>query len=132
MQPPSVSWHIIPQKVYKWNVICFGQKEPINVQFFRLLDALMKVHPIPHTIFETTRSGFIQIFHHCPVSWKITVHIIHTYIYMSSVHIFLGQDGWISNINLRTLWNHIMKNLRVNHGQCDSIILPWNNFFWRL
>ena len=32
---------------------------------FRLLSALMKVHPIPHAIFETARSGFIQILHHC-------------------------------------------------------------------
>ena len=32
----------------------------------------MKVHPIPHAIFETTRSGFVQILHHCSVSWKIT------------------------------------------------------------
>ena len=37
-----------------------------------LLSVLMKVHPIPHVIFETTRSGFIQILHHCSVSWKIT------------------------------------------------------------
>ena len=27
---------------------------------FRLLGALMKVHPIPHAIFETTRSGFFK------------------------------------------------------------------------
>ena len=27
---------------------------------------------IPHAIFETTRSRFIQILHHCSVSWKIT------------------------------------------------------------
>ena len=39
---------------------------------FRLLGALMKVLPIPHAIFESTRSGFIQISHHCSVSWKIT------------------------------------------------------------
>ena len=32
----------------------------------------MKVHPIFHVIFETTRSGFIQILHHGSVSWKIT------------------------------------------------------------
>ena len=25
-------------------------------------------------------------------------------------------------INLRILWNHIMKNFRVKHDQCDSII----------
>ena len=32
----------------------------------------MKVHPIPQAILETTRSGSIQILHHCSVSWKIT------------------------------------------------------------
>ena len=37
----------------------FGQKEPIKVQIFRLLCALMKVHPILHANFETTR--FIQM-----------------------------------------------------------------------
>ena len=47
-------------------------KELIKVHYFRLLSALMKVHPIPHAIFETTRPGFIQILHHCSVSWKIT------------------------------------------------------------
>ena len=31
---------------------------------FRLLGALMKVHSISQAIFETTRSGFIQILHH--------------------------------------------------------------------
>ena len=59
-------------KCSSWNIICFGQKERIKVQFFRLLSALMKVHPLPHAIFETTRSGCIQILHHCLVSWKIT------------------------------------------------------------
>ena len=32
----------------------------------------MKVHPIRHASFETTRSAFIQILHHSSVSWKIT------------------------------------------------------------
>ena len=67
-----MSWHIIPLKFSNWNIICFGKKEPINVQFFRLLGALMKVHPIPHVIFETTGSGFIQTLHHCSLLWKIT------------------------------------------------------------
>ena len=31
---------------------------------FRILGAILKVHPIPHAIFETTKSGFIQILHH--------------------------------------------------------------------
>ena len=31
----------------------------------------MKAHPIFHTIFETTRLGFIQVLHHSAVSRKI-------------------------------------------------------------
>ena len=46
----------------------FGQKEPIKVQIFKFFGAFMKVHPIPHASFETTRSRFIQILHHCSVS----------------------------------------------------------------
>ena len=65
-------WHIIPLKFSSWNIICFGQKELIKVQFFRLLSALMKVHPVPHAIFEATRSEFIPMLHYCSVSWKIT------------------------------------------------------------
>ena len=38
---PSVSWHVNPLKFSSWNVTCFGQKEPIKVQSFRLLSALM-------------------------------------------------------------------------------------------
>ena len=63
---------IIPLKFSSWNIICFWQKGPINVQFFRLLSALMKIQPIPHAIFETTRSEFIQNLHHWLVSWKLT------------------------------------------------------------
>ena len=59
-------------KFSNWNIICFAQKEPIKVQFFRLLSVLMNVHPNPHAIFEITRSGFPHILHHCSVSWKIT------------------------------------------------------------
>ena len=48
----------------------FVHKEPINVQFIRLLGALMNIHPcqISHPIFETLRPGLIQILHHCSVS----------------------------------------------------------------
>ena len=61
---------------FLWNflaeLLCFGQKEPIKVQILRLLCALMKVHPIPHASFETTRSRFVHVLHYCSVSWKIT------------------------------------------------------------
>ena len=46
----------------------------------------------------------------------------------SSVHIFLGHDGCVWKINLRILFNHIMKNFQVKHGQCDSIIFPPKHF----
>ena len=45
----------------------FGQKELIKVQTFKFLSALMKVHLTPHASFETTRSSYIQILHHCSV-----------------------------------------------------------------
>ena len=51
MHHPSVSWHIIPLKFYSWNITCFWQKQPIKVQFFRLLSALMEVHPISDATF---------------------------------------------------------------------------------
>ena len=57
---------------------------------FRLFSALMKVHPIRHAIFETTRSGFIQILHHCSVSWKITP----LYLFSSNL-IYFGQKEHI-------------------------------------
>ena len=50
----------------------FLTKRAHQCTIFQTLSALMKVHAVPHAIFETTRSGFIQILHHCSVSWKIT------------------------------------------------------------
>ena len=49
-----------------FSLITYNQKDTIKVQFIRLLSALMKVHPIPHAIFETTRlqvySDFESLF----------------------------------------------------------------------
>ena len=59
-------FHVIFQATSPFSLqLCFGQKEPIKVQIFKFLSALMKVHPIPHASFQTTRSRFIQILHHC-------------------------------------------------------------------
>ena len=46
----------------------------------------------------------------------------------SSVHIFLGHDGCVWKNNLRILFNHIMKNFQVKHGQCDGIMFPQKHF----
>ena len=50
-----MSWHIIPMKFFNWNIICFGQKQSIKVQFFIILSAVMKVE------------GFTENLHHCSV-----------------------------------------------------------------
>ena len=41
------------------NIIYYEEKEPLNVQFFILLYALMKVHQIRHAISENTESEFL-------------------------------------------------------------------------
>ena len=46
----------------------------------------MKVHLNPHAIFETTRSGFIQILHHYSVSREMT-----SLYFFSSNLIYFGQ-----------------------------------------
>ena len=40
----------------------------------------MKVHPIPDASCETTRSGFIQILHHCSVSCLLCIFLSQTFI----------------------------------------------------
>ena len=64
MHHSSVSWYKIHLQFSSWKIICFIQKEPMKEQFYRLLSALMKVHPIPHAIFETTRIylNFVSLF----------------------------------------------------------------------
>ena len=74
----------------------FGQKKSIKVQIFRFLSALMKVYPIPHARFETTRSMFIQILYQCSVSWKITPLYLYTFDKKSpSSEIFRLSSGWV-------------------------------------
>ena len=42
------------------------------------------------------------------------------------IHIFLRHDGCSWKIDLRILWNNVMKNFQVKHGQCESIIFISN------
>ena len=76
----------IALKFSSWN-ICFGLKESMNLQFCKLLSAPMKFHPIPHVIFETTRSGFIWILDHCSLTCKIA-----PMWFFSSILTYLGQE----------------------------------------
>ena len=61
--PFSVMTHN-PSKIFKLRHISFGQKEPINIHFFRFLSAVMKVHSI--AIFKTKKvrvySNFASLF----------------------------------------------------------------------
>ena len=98
----SLSWHIISLKCSSWNIICFEQKGSINIQFFRPLTAMIKVYPIPHAIFETTRSGIIQILHHCSLSWKITLQ----YFFTWSI-IWFGQKEPIKVQSFRISTAHV-------------------------
>ena len=79
-------------ELFGWSITCFGQKQSVKVQFFRISSALMKVHPIPHAIFETSRSGIIQTLYHCSVSWKIT-----PLYFCSSNLVYFEQDELIEN-----------------------------------
>ena len=97
MHHPSVSRHIVPVNCSNWNIICIGQKESINAQVFRLLSALMKVHPLLQAI-ETARSGFIQILHHCSVPWKM----IPLYFFSSNL-IYFGQK-YPMEVKLLDFW----------------------------
>ena len=42
-----------------FKILCFGQKEPIKVQFFRFLGTLMSVHPIPQCIFAQDHNFWV-------------------------------------------------------------------------
>ena len=64
----SVSWLIISLKFTSWNISL--DKKAHQSTMFRRLSALMKVHPIPHAIFETNRPG--RVFKFC----ILLVHVI--------------------------------------------------------
>ena len=67
----SLSWHIIPPKLSSWNITLWIKRAHQSTSF-QIFECFLKFHPIPHASFETTRSRFIQILHHCSVSWNIT------------------------------------------------------------
>ena len=59
---------------FLWNFLAetlnaLDKMNPIKVQFFRLLSALVKVRPVSHTIFETARPGFFSNFANSSVSF---------------------------------------------------------------
>ena len=70
MHHPSVSWHIILLKFSSWNIYAFDKNIP-SMNIFSDFKCPNESFNIPHVIFETTWSGFVQILHHFSVLWKI-------------------------------------------------------------
>ena len=68
-------------------------KRAHHCTIFQTLSALMKVHPINYAIFETTRSGFIQILHHFNVMKD------------NSSVFFLAQTSYNLDKNSPSKWN---------------------------
>ena len=94
--------------------------------FFRLLSVLMKVYLIPHAIFEITRQGFIQILHHCSVSWKIN----RLYFSSSNLIYFIDRKSQL-NWNLRLLggWVKIHQILHVIFETKSQFFLNFVSLF---
>ena len=62
---------------FLWNFLgealfAVDKKSPSVYNFSGFFECSNESLAIPHAIFETKRSGFIQVMHHSSVSWKIT------------------------------------------------------------
>ena len=67
---------------------------------FRFFSAIMKVHLILHASFETTKSRFIQILHHCSVPCLLCIFFLsQTFILWTKranqSEIFRYLSGWV-------------------------------------
>ena len=71
MHHPSVSWHIFPLKFSSWNIICFGQKEPIKVKFSDFWVVRWKSTKFLKSYFKLQVSFSLNFV--SSVSWKLIV-----------------------------------------------------------
>ena len=122
MYHPWVSWHIILLKVSNWN-ICFGQKEPINVQFFRFSSALMKVHTIPLVPFlKPQNQGLLKFcitvqYHE---KWLPCI-----FFYLKSHTLWTKIVHWSGIFRLLSGW---VKNQQISHVVLETT----SHFFFKL
>ena len=100
----------------------------------------MKIYPIPHLIFETTRSRFIQILHHFSVSWNI----IPLYLFISNLYTLDKNSPskwnfqtfeWLDENSTNSLfhvWNYksvFLQTLHHSSVSCEITLLyffSWN------
>ena len=122
----------------------FWTKTAHHCTIFKLLGAPIKVYPIPHTTFETTRSGFLQILHHCSVSWKITPlyffklkpHMLWTKIAHWN-QIFGLLSGWVKILQIPHVIFKTTRHFSLNFASsisCQISLLYFSiwNFIWFL
>ena len=116
--PLSVMTHN-SSEIFQLKQYMLWTKRAHQCTIFRRLGALMKFHPIPHAIFETTRSGFIQVLHHYSVSWKITP-------LFSSNLIYFGENSPLK-------WNFRTSECWVKIHQIRHVIFEtMSQFFLKL
>ena len=100
----------------------------------------MKVHPIPHTSFETTKSRFIQLLYHCSVSWKVTP----LYFFISNLYTldkrspskwnfqtfeWLGEispNSWCPVWNYKSVFHYIFHHSSVSWEITLLYFFSWN------
>ena len=79
-------------------------------------------HNFSRAVFETTRSGFTQILHHCSVSWKMTP----LYIFYLKPHILWTKVvHWSGIFRLLSGW---VKNQQISHVVLETA----SHFFFKL
>ena len=97
----------------------------------------MKVHPILHAILETTMPEFIQILHHCSVSWKITplcflAQTLNTLDKNSQSKWKFGTLEWFCE-NSQNFLSHLKLQVRFSLNLASLFNVKRDNFFrWNL
>ena len=104
---------------FLWNFLgealfAVDKKSPSVYNFSGFFECSNESLAIPHAIFETKRSGFIQVMHHSSVSWKITPQY-----FFSSNLIYFEQNSpskrnfwtfeWLGEYSSNSachIWNH--------------------------
>ena len=57
----SLSWHTTPRQILRSYLFYFGQKDPIKVELFTLLSALVKIYQTSRVFPQTTSQFFFKI-----------------------------------------------------------------------
>ena len=74
--------NMTPLSFFSWNIICFGQKQPIKVQMFEIFNCSSQSLSTFSCQFRTEKLIALQILHHSSLSWHLTpLQILSSYIF---------------------------------------------------